>query len=61
MLTSKQRAYLRGLGSTQDDVAQVGKEGLNDACLEGIEKVFGLRGTRRFNFNQARCLPTVFL
>ena len=43
MLTSKQRAYLRGLASTQDDVAQVGKEGLNDACLEGIEKVLNAR------------------
>lgn len=43
MLTSKQRAYLRGLASTQEDVAIVGKEGLNDACLTGIEKVLNAR------------------
>ena len=43
MLTSKQRAYLRGLASTQEDVAIVGKDGLNDACLESIEKVLNAR------------------
>lgn len=43
MLTSKQRAYLRGLASTEDDVAQVGKDGLNDACIEGIKKVLSAR------------------
>ncbi len=43
MLTSKQRAYLRGLASTEGDVAQVGKDGLNDACIEGIKKVLSAR------------------
>ena len=31
MLTSKQRAYLRGIASTYDTIFQVGKGGVSDA------------------------------
>ena len=43
MLTSKQRAKLRSIISNEQPVAQVGKEGLSYACLEGIEKVLKAR------------------
>ena len=33
MLTSKQRAYLRGLASTEDAIFQVGKNGNNDNLI----------------------------
>lgn len=43
MLTSKQRAYLRGLASTFDDVCQIGKDGLSDACVASIKQVLHAR------------------
>ena len=36
MFTSKQRAKLRSLASTLKPIAQVGKEGITDALLNGI-------------------------
>ena len=37
MLTSKQRAYLRGLAQKLDTIFQVGKGGVNDAQAAQIE------------------------
>lgn len=37
MLTSKDRATLRGIASTQESVCFVGKEGLSESCIESIE------------------------
>lgn len=37
MLTSKDRAILRGIASTQEAVCFVGKDGLSEGCLESIE------------------------
>ena len=39
MLTSKQRAFLRGLASTQNTVFQIGKGGLSDNQILEIERL----------------------
>lgn len=36
MLTSKQRAYLRGIASTYDTIFQIGKGGVNEAVIKDI-------------------------
>ena len=36
MLTSKQRAALRGIASTYETILQVGKGGINDALIQQV-------------------------
>lgn len=36
MITTKQRAYLRGLANKQSAILQVGKEGITDSLIENI-------------------------
>jgi RNA-binding protein len=36
MLTSKQRAYLRGIASTYETIFQIGKGGVNEAMVKDI-------------------------
>lgn len=43
MLTSKDRATLRGIASTQEAVCFVGKESLSESCLESIEDALAAR------------------
>lgn len=38
MISSKDRATLKSIVSTENAVAQVGKEGLTKNCIEGIEQ-----------------------
>ncbi len=37
MVTSKERAKLRGLVSTENFVCQIGKEGLSKSCVESMD------------------------
>lgn len=37
MLTSKQRATLRGIASTYETILQVGKGGINDALVQQVK------------------------
>lgn len=43
MLTSKQRAYLRGLANTMDPIFQVGKNGIEDTFLKQLEEALEAR------------------
>ncbi|MGN0798030.1 MAG: YhbY family RNA-binding protein [Christensenellales bacterium] len=43
MLTSKERAYLRGVASTQEAVCFVGKDGLGEMCLASINDALTAR------------------
>lgn len=42
-MTSKQRAYLKGLAMTMEPVAQIGKASLTDEGLKGLEEALEAR------------------
>lgn len=43
MLTGKQKRHLRGLGSTENAVLQIGKGGINDNCIMQAQDVLEAR------------------
>jgi len=42
-MTSKERAYLRGLANTMDAIFQVGKSGISDMLLEQLDHALEAR------------------
>lgn len=42
-MTSKQRAYLKGLAMTMEPIAQIGKSSLTDENLRGLEEALEAR------------------
>lgn len=42
-MTSKQRAYLKGLASTMDSILQVGKSSLSPECISSIDEALNAR------------------
>ena len=43
MITSKQRAYLRGLGNTVETILQIGKSGITDAVMIQVDEALTAR------------------
>ncbi|MDD2430535.1 MAG: YhbY family RNA-binding protein [Firmicutes bacterium] len=43
MLTSKQRAYLRGLANTEDAIIQIGKENVTDGTVSLVDEALKAR------------------
>lgn len=43
MLTSKQRAYLRGLANTISPTTTIGKDGITESLLDSIRESFSTR------------------
>ena len=43
MLTSKQRAQLRGLASTEDTIVQIGKGGISENVIEQVNSALKAR------------------
>ncbi len=43
MLTSKQRAQLRGMANSMEPILQVGKDGVNDMTLRHIDEALEVR------------------
>ena len=39
MITTKQRAYLRGLANKENAIFQIGKGGLNDEIIKELEDI----------------------
>ena len=48
-MTSKQRAYLKGLAMTMDPIAQIGKNSLTDEGLQGLEEALEARELIKIN------------
>lgn len=43
MLTSKQRAYLRGLANSIDTIGQIGKDGITESVIASVEAALSSR------------------
>lgn len=48
MLTSKQRARLRSIASTEDTILQLGKDGVTDSFIKSVDEALAKREIVKF-------------
>lgn len=58
MITGKQRAYLRKLAHGTDAIFQIGKDGVTDALLKGIDEALTKREILKVNILETALLDT---
>lgn len=58
MITSKQRAYLRKLSHTLEPIFQIGKDGVSDTLIEGIDTALNKREILKVHILDTALLDT---
>lgn len=58
MITGKQRAYLRKMAHDMAPIFQIGKEGVTDALVEGIDKALTKREILKVHILETALLDT---
>lgn len=58
MITGKQRAYLRKEGHTLEPIFQIGKEGVSDALIDGLDKALEKRELLKVHILESALLDT---
>lgn len=58
MITGKQRAYLRKLAHSLDPIFQIGKDGISDAIIDGIDKALTKREIIKVHILETALLDT---
>lgn len=58
MITSKQRAYLRKLSHTLEPIFQIGKDGISDALIDGIDMALAKREILKVHILESALLDT---
>lgn len=58
MITSKQRAYLRKLAHTFEPIFQIGKDGVSDTLLDGLDKALEKREILKVHILESALLDT---
>lgn len=58
MITSKQRAYLRKIGHTLEPIFQIGKDGVTDELIRGIDGALTKREILKINILETAFLDT---
>lgn len=58
MITSKQRAYLRKLSHTLEPIFQIGKDGISDSLIDGIDMALNKREILKVHILETALLDT---
>lgn len=58
MITSKQRAYLRKEAHTLEPIFQIGKDGVTDALIDGLDKALSKRELVKVHILESALLDT---
>ena len=58
MITGKQRAYLRKISHDTEPIFQIGKDGITDALIDGIDKALNKREILKVHILETALLDT---